>query len=89
MLFRSVGLKSGERLLQPDDSETQVVLDVFATGGIGQRDWYLNGAFQGQSEQDTPFRLNFTQAGVYEIVVLDAQGGSDRVEVTLEPATRR
>lgn len=83
-----VGLKSGERLLQPLPS-TQIELEVFATGGQGLRDWYLNGRYQGSSAQNIPIRLRFDQVGRYELVVLDAQGRLDRVNIALEPASKR
>lgn len=87
-----VGLKSGERLLQPggDPEENQSLqLELFSVGGQGERDWFLNGRHQGRTEPGASVVLNFDQPGAYELVVLDQQGHLERVKVQLEAPSRR
>lgn len=85
-----VGLKSGERLLQPEgSSEEHLQLEVFSVGGQGERDWFLNGRHQGRTESGAPVMLNFAETGDYELVVLDQQGHLERVWVRLESSSRR
>ena len=85
-----VGLKSGERLLQPkDETKEQLQLEVFSVGGQGERDWFLNGRHQGRTDSGEPVMLSFDQTGDYELVVLDQQGHTKRVRVRLEPSSRR
>lgn len=84
-----VGLKEGERLLQPDDEPSGLELPVFSVGGQGPRDWFLNGRYQGRSDAGAPITLRFDHPGAYELVLLDQQGQTLRVQVVLEHPDRR
>lgn len=87
-----VGLRSGERLMQPMSDGEQlgsVELEVFSTGGQGIRDWFLNGSHQGRTEEGEAQPLRFAEPGDYELVVVDFQGQTDRIRVRLESPARR
>lgn len=85
-----VGLKEGERLLQPEGpAEERLQLEVFSVGGQGERDWFLNGRHQGRTEPGEAVQLTFDQPDDYELVVLDQQGHLERLAVRLESPARR
>lgn len=54
-----------------------------AEGGSGYRDWYLNGGFIGRSRNSLPYKL--TEAGTYQVSVVDQQGSMDMVEIRVLP----
>ncbi|WP_160055320.1 penicillin-binding protein 1C [Oceanospirillum linum] len=87
-----IGLKNGERLLQPESQRDQpqpLQLVVSSVGGLGERDWFLNGRHQGRTEPGGDLPVTFHEPGDYELVALDQQGHIKRVRVQLEPSSRR
>ena len=74
-----------DALLQLPGAHRTEALDVIlkAEGGSGYRDWYLNGGYIGRSQNGLPYQL--TQAGHYQISVVDQQGNIDRVAVRVLP----
>lgn len=69
-------------ILRVPDTEPDLKADLIAEGGSGRREWYLNGRFIGRADKKLPF--TFKQSGKQQIAVLDAQGNSDLIEITIE-----
>lgn len=54
-----------------------------AQGGVGELTWLLNKQFKGRVESNHPLVIDITQAGEYELMVMDAAGQVDKVHLTV------
>ncbi len=66
-----------------NDGGSGLEVNLRAEGGHGARDWYLNGGYIGRSDKALTYR--FKQAGRYQISVVDQQGSSDMIQITVRP----
>lgn len=58
-----------------------VSIDLRADGGQGQYLWLINGEMAGVDQAGTGLRYTFTQAGDYELTVVDSLGAADKVSI--------
>jgi penicillin-binding protein 1C len=70
------GLAKDQSLLLKGD---KIVIELRSSGGLGARDWFLNGQHITSSDADQPVSLTLTQTDNYELVVIDAYNHIDRV----------
>lgn len=76
-----VGITNGNEYRTPRDNAQAPVLQFSAIGGIGQRDWFVNGDFLYSAGERESISYELHEPGRHEIVVIDSQGNLDRVEV--------
>lgn len=69
-------------IIRVPNNEQSLKVDLIAEGGSGTRDWYLNGRFIGRADRILPYTI--TQSGKQQIAVIDTQGNSDLIEVTVD-----
>lgn len=81
---RIEGLEYGARLLPSPRSGQLPEISLSASGGVGELQWYVNGSWHYRSKAGQTLRHRFATAGRYEIVVVDAQGQTDRRQLTVE-----
>jgi penicillin-binding protein 1C len=81
---RIEGLEDGARLLPSPQSGQLPDISLSASGGVGELQWYVNGSWHYRSKAGQTLRHRFATAGRYEIVVVDAQGQTDRRQLTVE-----
>lgn len=78
-------LDATTRLYLPPPSAGQaqagVSIDLMADGGQGARTWLINGEVAGVDATSQGLRHAFTQAGDYEVTVLDIAGAVDKVNI--------
>jgi penicillin-binding protein 1C len=58
---------------------TSLIIEVRSSGGLGQRDWYLNGRFLEQSSADEAISITMDRAGTYELLVVDEHNHTARL----------
>jgi len=81
---RIEGLEDGARLLPSPQSGQLPDISLSASGGVGELQWYVNGRWHYRSKAGQTLRHRFATAGRYEVVVVDAQGQTDRRQLTVE-----
>ena len=59
-------------------------ISLQALGGLGVRDWFVNGRYIFSAGEQQALPYQFTQLGENEIVVIDRQGNADRLLVRVE-----
>lgn len=82
------GLEAGTQLAEPagnhhrhaDDHQRDIRLNLGSIGGYGSKDWYLNGIYSGSSEGNLSPAIHLTEDGDQELVIIDQQGNSDRLD---------
>ena len=71
LILRSSRTRAGGSAALPE-------ISLHAQGGLGQRDWYVNGLHVGSSGEAQVLSYRFFDTGEQEVVVMDAQGELDR-----------
>ncbi len=79
-----LGVEDGTRMTPSIDHDQMPRLNLLASGGVGQLQWYINGQWRYSSKANQTVRHRFATSGQYEIVVVDEQGQTDRRRVTVE-----
>jgi penicillin-binding protein 1C len=62
------GLSDNQTLLLKGD---RIIIELRSSGGLGDRDWYLNGEFITSSNSDQAISLTLNQLNTYELIVVD------------------
>lgn len=59
-------------------------VSLLAEGGLGVRDWFVDGAYIGSGGEAERLIYRFSTGGAHELVVMDRQGGLDKVTVRVD-----
>ncbi|WHT80597.1 peptidoglycan glycosyltransferase PbpC [Pseudomonas rhodesiae] len=78
-----VGVREGDQLRLPADSQQALQLKLSALGGSGRRWWFLNGAPLGDSANQDSISASFERLGRYQLSVLDEAGQTARLEFSV------
>ena len=78
-----VGVREGDQLRLPADSQQALQLKLSALGGSGRRWWFLNGAPLGDSANQDSINASFERLGRYQLSVLDEAGQTARLEFSV------
>ncbi len=78
-----VGVKENDRLQAPPGQHSELNLRFSAQGSGAQQWWYLNGRPLLSTENGQSFDHLFSQAGIYQLSVLDETGQTGTVQFTV------
>ncbi|AZF14189.1 peptidoglycan glycosyltransferase PbpC [Pseudomonas sp. R3-18-08] len=78
-----VGVREGDQLRLPANSQQALRLKISALGGSGRRWWFLNGAPLGDSANQDFINASFERLGRYQLSVLDEAGQTARLEFSV------
>ncbi len=77
------GIHDGSTLRPVGASKSMPSVDLYALGGQGKHYWFINGELIYMLNQSAKQTHGFDKPGRYIIAVVDEQGGSDEIEVTI------
>ena len=66
-------------LMQQGGSQELPILTLATQGGLGQRDWYLNGEYLNSSINSASLQVPTRRLGEQRLLVIDEQGNADQV----------
>ena len=78
-----VGVSQGDRLQRAGAQQSKLSLRFSSLGGSAKQWWYLNGRPLLSTLNSESFEQEFSQAGVYQLSVLDEAGQTGSVEFSL------
>ncbi|AZF08869.1 Penicillin-insensitive transglycosylase & transpeptidase PBP-1C [Pseudomonas sp. R2-37-08W] len=78
-----VGVREGDQLRLPANSQQALRLKISALGGSGRRWWFVNGAPLGDSANQDSINASFERLGRYQLSVLDEAGQTARLEFSV------
>ncbi|TNC92471.1 MAG: penicillin-binding protein 1C [Thalassolituus sp.] len=81
--LRILGIEEGQTLMPASFKKTQELL-LNTLGGMGDKTLYLNGVYHSDADDSGLFRIELTEPGQQEIVVIDSQGTLARVLFSFE-----
>lgn len=81
--IKIAGIHDGSTLRKVDKTRVMPGVELYALGGQGIHYWFINGEMQYRLDAASRKTHRFNQPGRYVIAVVDEQGRSDEVEVTV------
>lgn len=75
------GLENQAIFSAPSNSRNLPSVTLNSIGGFGSRQWYVNGEYINTSQALLGFNYTFKHTGKHQVMVVDQQGDSDRVDV--------
>jgi penicillin-binding protein 1C len=73
------GISDSTQLQYHQDDIPRVYIN--SVGGVGDRDWYINGQYIATLADKQPLPASFDRSGSHQIMVVDQQGNSDLLEL--------
>lgn len=82
--IKIAGIEPGNIVKAVRKGKEKPMINLQAIGGVGARDWFVNGRFIYSAGEKQVIPYQFKKLGIHQIVVVDQQGDSDRVEIIVE-----
>lgn len=82
--LKITGLENQAIFSAPSNTSDLPSVTLNSIGGLGPRQWYVNGKYIYTSSALQGFSYKFKQTGKHQFMVVDQQGDSDRVNVQVQ-----
>jgi len=79
--LKITGLEDKSIFSSPSTASGLPTVTLNSIGGLGPRQWYVNGRYLFTSENLQALHYKFKQTGQHQFMIVDQQGDSDRVNV--------
>lgn len=82
--LKIAGLEHNAIIRSPRQSRQYPSIMLQSVGGVGRRDWFINGQFIASSQEHQAIPYALQSLGKQQLLVVDEQGDADMLELKLE-----